>query len=66
MNAVFSPVTNQAYFKQHNKLYRAPFDSETKVIDFEQVAMVDWFFLTTEEMEDAFMVLEILEEQNEV
>lgn len=66
MDAVFSPVTNKAYFKKHGKLYEAPFDSETKIIDFEQVAMVDWFFLTTEEREDAFNILSILEEQNEV
>ena len=66
MEAVYSPTTMKAYFKKHGKLYEAPFDEETKVIDFQQVSMVDWFFLTTEEMEDAFMVLDIMEERDEV
>ena len=64
MEAVYSPNTMKAYFKRHGKLYEAPFDEETKVIDFQQVSMVDWFFLTQEEMEDAFMVLEIMEERD--
>ena len=66
MDAVFSPVTNKAYFKKNGRLYNAPFDSETKVIDFEQVSLVDWFFLTPEETEDAFNILSIMEEDNEV
>jgi egghead protein (zeste-white 4 protein) len=57
MNTVFSPITNKAYFKKHGKLYEAPFDSESKVIDFTEVGMVDYFFLTTEELEDAFWAL---------
>lgn len=66
MDAVFSPVSNKAYFKQHGRLYSAPFDSETKTIDFEKVSLVDWFFLTTDEWEDAFNILSIMEEQDEV
>lgn len=66
MEAIYSPNTLKAYFKKHNKLYEAPYDVETKVIDFTQVSMVDWFFLTTDEMEDAFMVLDIMEERDEI
>ncbi len=66
MNTVFSPVTNKAYFKKHGKLYEAPFDLESKVIDFTEVAVVDYFFLTSEEFENAMVVLGLLEEQDEV
>lgn len=66
MEAVYSPTTMKAYFKKHGKLYHAPYDEETKVIDFQQVGMVDWFFLTQEELEDAFMVLDIMEERDEI
>lgn len=66
MDAVYSPTTNRAYFKQHGRLYHAPFDLDTKTIDFQQIALVDWFFLTSEEMEDAFVILDIMEEQDEV
>ena len=66
MEAVFSPVTNKAYFKKHGKLYEAPFDEDTKVIDFTEVSVVDYFFLTSEEFENAMAVLSILEEQDEV
>lgn len=65
MIAVYSPTSNKAYFKQHGKLYSAPYNTETKIIDFEEVFMVDWFFLTPEEMEDAFVALEIMEEQED-
>lgn len=66
MNTVFSPVTNKAYFKKHGKLYEAPFDMESKNIDFMEVAVVDYFFLTPEEFENAMIVLGLLEEQDEV
>lgn len=66
MNTVFSPVTNKAYFKKHGKLYEAPFDMETKNIDFMEVAVVDYFFLTPEEFENAMVVLGLLEEYDEI
>lgn len=66
MEAVYSPTTMKAYFKKHGKLYQAPYDEDSKIIDFTEVAMVDWFFLTQEEMEDAFMVLDIMEERDEI
>lgn len=66
MNTVFSPVTNKAYFKKHGKLYEAPFDMETKNIDFMEVSVVDYFFLTPEEFENAMVVLGLLEEHDEV
>ena len=66
MEAVYSPNTMKAYFKKHGRLYEAPYDEDTKVIDFTEVSMVDWFFLTAEEMEDAFMVLDIMEERDEI
>lgn len=66
MNTVFSPITNKAYFKKHGKLYEAPFDLDSKVIDFTGISVVDYFFLTTEEFENAMTVLSILEEQDEV
>jgi len=62
MNAIFSPVTNKAYFKKHGKLYEAPFDMETKNIDFMEVAVVDYFFLTPLEFENAMEMLNALEE----
>lgn len=62
MNAIFSPVTNKAYFKKHGKLYEAPFDMETKNIDFMEVAVVDYFFLTPTEFENAMEMLNALEE----
>ena len=66
MEAVYSPVTMKAYFKKHGKLYEAPYDENTKVIDFQEVSMVDWFFLTSEEMEHAFTILDIMEERNDI
>jgi guanylate kinase len=62
MNAIFSPVTNKAYFKKHGKLYEAPFDIDTKNIDFMEVAVVDYFFLTPLEFENAMEMLNALEE----
>lgn len=66
MHTVFSPITNKAYFKKHGKLYEAPFDMESKNIDFMEVAVVDYFFLTPEEFENAMEVLSILEEYDEI
>jgi DNA-binding transcriptional regulator LsrR (DeoR family) len=66
VDTVFSPITNKAYFKKHGKLYEAPFNEETMDIDFTEVCMVDYFFLTSEEFENAMAVLSILEERNEI
>lgn len=65
MNTVFSPVTNKAYFKYKGKLYNAPFNYETMNIDFEEVSLVDYFFLTEQEFADAMNTLSIMEEYHE-
>lgn len=66
-NVIYSQFTNKAYFK--NKLGRlcsAPVGDDGKTIDFREAGVVDYFFLTTDEWEEAFHVLSILEEQDEV
>ena len=65
-NIVVSQFTNKAYFK--NKLGRlccAPI-SDTGTIDYREAGVVDYFFLTTDEWEEAFTILDILEEQDEI
>jgi hypothetical protein len=65
-NVVISKFSNIAYFKNKSgKLCQAPVNTEGS-IDFREASMVDYFFLTTEELEEAFMALEIMEEQDEI
>ena len=65
-NVVVSQFSNKAYFK--NKLGRlcfAPVSSDG-TIDYRESGVVDYFFLTTDEWEEAFNILSILEEDDEV
>lgn len=65
-NIVISQFSDKAYFK--NKLGRlcyAPVSPEG-TIDYREAGVVDYFFLTTEEWEEAFNVLSILEERDEI
>jgi hypothetical protein len=65
-NVIVSQFTDKAYFK--NKLGRlcsAPVSSDG-TIDYREAGVVDYFFLTTEEWEEAFNILSILEERDEV
>lgn len=65
-NVIVNKFSNLAYFKNKSgRLFQAPVSPEG-TIDFRESSMVDYFFLTTEELEDAFMALELLEEQDEV
>ncbi len=65
-NVIVNRFSNLAYFKNKTgKLCQAPVNTEG-TIDFREASMVDYFFLTTEELEDAFMALELLEEQDEI
>lgn len=64
-NVVVNKFSNTAYFKnKRGKLCQAPVKDDGG-IDFCEASMVDYFFLTTEELGDAFMALELLEEQDE-
>ena len=66
INVVVSKFSNKAYFK--NKLGRlcsAPVSPEG-TIDYREAGVVDYFFLTTDEWEEAFHILDILEETDEV
>lgn len=63
-NVIVSKFSNKAYFK--NKLGRlcyAPISPEG-TIDYREAGVVDYFFLTQDEWEEAFMILDILEEED--
>ena len=64
METVISPITNKAYFKSHKRLYAAKINNENN-IDFESAERVDYFFLTSEEFEDAMLVLGIFDEREQ-
>jgi hypothetical protein len=64
MKSVFSPISNTAFFKSHKKLYNAPMKDEN-TIDFERASKVDYFFLTTEEFEEAMTILSIFDEMEQ-
>lgn len=64
-NIIVSKFSDKAYFK--NKLGRlcyAPI-SDDGTIDYREAGVVDYFFLTTEEWQEAFHILDILEEQDD-
>ena len=65
-NVILSKFSQKAYFK--NKLGRlcsAPINPDG-TIDYREAGVVDYFFLTTDEWEEAFTILDILEEEDEV
>ena len=65
-NVVISTFTNKAYFKNKvGRLCYAPV-SDTGTIDYREAGVVDYFFLTTDEWAEAFAVLDILEERDEI
>lgn len=65
-NVVLSKFSNKAYFKSKmGRLLSAPIKSDG-TIDYKDSGVVDYFFLTTDELEEAFMVLGILEENDEI
>ena len=49
---------------QHKKLYKAPMKDEN-TIDFTQAYKVDYFFLTTDEFEEAMTILSIFDEMEQ-
>ena len=61
MKSVLSPISGNAFFIQHKKLYTAPMKNEN-TIDFERADKVDYFFLTTDEFEEAMTILSIFDE----
>ena len=63
-NVIVSQFSNKAYFK--NKLGRlcyAPVNSDG-TIDYREAGVVDYFFLTQDEWEEAFTILDIMEEDD--
>ena len=65
-NVVISSFTNKAYFKNKlGRLCQAPVSDEG-TIDYREAGVVDYFFLTTDEWAEAFAVLDILEERDEI
>ena len=62
METVISPLTNRAYFKSHKRLYFAPINDENN-IDFERAEKVDYFWLTSEDFEEAMAILSIFDER---
>ena len=61
MKSVLSPISGNAFFIQHKKLYTAPMKNEN-TIDFERADKVDYFFLTSDEFEEAMTILSIFDE----
>lgn len=65
-NVILSKFSKKAYFRSKNgKLLYAPIKPDG-TIDYRESNVVDYFFLTTDEWEEAFMVLDILEENDEI
>lgn len=64
MKSVLSPISGNAFFMQHKKLYKAPMKDEN-TIDFTQAYKVDYFFLTTDEFEEAMTILSIFDEMEQ-
>ena len=65
-NVIISTFTNKAYFKNKmGRLCYAPV-SEEGTIDYREAGMVDYFFLTTDEWIEAFAILNIFEERDEI
>lgn len=61
---IVSDFSKKAYFK--NKLGRlcsAPVSDDGQTIDYTEARAVDYFFLTTDEWEEAFAILDIMEEE---
>lgn len=65
-NVIYSKFSNLAYFKSiQGRLYSAPLKEDGKTIDFREALPVDYFFLEEDALQEAFMVLDILEETDE-
>jgi hypothetical protein len=65
-NVIVSPISNKAFFKNKlGRLCNAPV-SDDGTIDYREAGVVDYFFLTTDEWVEAFAILDILEERDEI
>lgn len=63
METIINTERQIAYFKTHNKLYKAPLINEGNTIDFEQAERVDYLFLETDEFAEVMEILNIFDEQ---
>lgn len=63
METIINTERQIAYFKTHNKLFKAPLKDNGNTIDFEQAERVDYFFLTVDEFEKVMTVLDIFDER---
>lgn len=63
MKTILSPISNNYFFMKYKKLYKAPpKDDDQNIIDFSRADRVDYFFLTSDEFEEAMAVLSIFDE----
>ena len=63
METIINTERQIAYFKTHNKLFKAPLKDNGNTIDFEQAERVDYLFLETEEFAEVMEILNIFDEQ---